>query len=620
MSLLTPTRSGKNALRILLSLAVLASSALVAGPYSQSASAATRHAGPLSPPSGALFGSFVRPANGDMSQTSVKAAVTARESDLGRKFNIDDHNYGWTSYFPSWAEYWDIQNGRIPMISWEAGDAGTIAAGGHDSMIARRADEIKNLGKQVFINLFPQMDLQGAKGTHAEFVAAYQKVVNIFNSRGATNAVFAWCPSASAFMSGGAANAVYPGDSYVDWLCAEGYNWAPGRPGSTWTSFWNIFNPFYKWGLGKGKPMMVAATGAQERNSGEKATWIDYMSSALKNSFPNIQAVVYTDAFATYDWRPDTSAGAYSAYKRMAADAYFKPYSSSSPPPTSDSGTLLGAYVKPETGWEAWDFQSAFNDLVKRTGRNLDIGHQYIAWKTRMDGWQTKFHLNNGRIPMISWASAKTTEIAAGIHDAWIREQADAVKALGKPVMIRYLWEMDLLKEESISPTDFIAAWRRIHDIFENRGATNARWVWCPSAYSFQTGTGPTWYPGDAYVDWIGADGYNWGSVEEPGKWRPFKDVFANFYTWASARPKPLMIGETGSQERYTGEKGQWYLDMASTIKTNYPKIKALVMFDAYASSFGGGMFHWELDTSWSSFDAWKKVAADPHFTSSHDI
>ena len=617
MSYVTSDRLGRSRLRILLASCVLISSGLATGFTARPAAAATRFAGPLSPPKGALFGSFVRPANGDMSQASVKAAIGARESDIGRRFNIDDHNYGWSNYFPTWAESWDIQSGRIPMISWEAGDPGSIAAGASDTMIANRADAIKGLGRNVFINLFPQMDLEA--GTAAEFVAAYRKVVNIFSSRGAGNAVFAWCPSAAAFSNGAAAGH-YPGDAYIDWVCAEGFNWSPGRAGSTWQSFWTIFNPAYKFSLSKSKPMMVAATGAQERSAGAKAGWIDAMSSSIKNSFPNLQAIVYNDAFATYDWRPSTSAGAYSAYKRMGGDAYFKPYSSATPPATS-SGTLLGAYVKPETGWRATDFQAAVNDLEERQGRDLDIGHQYIGWKGSLGGWQTKWHVANGRIPMVSWASAKTTEINTGAHDAWIRQQADAVKAIGKPVMIRYLWEMDLLKEESISQPDFIAAWRRIHDIFENRGATNARWVWCPSAYSFQSAVGPTWYPGDEYVDWIGADGYNWGDPDNQGKWRSFKDVFADFYSWASARNKPVMIGETGSQEGWwAGQKGQWITDMGATIKTTYPKIKALVMFDAFASSFGGGWFDWRLDSSWSSFDAWKRLGADPHFSPSHDI
>ncbi|MDQ4142866.1 MAG: hypothetical protein M3198_03835 [Actinomycetota bacterium] len=595
-------------------------STLVAGPTADRAAASTRPTGPLSPPGGALFGSFIRPANGDMSQTSVKSAVMARESDLGRKLNIDDHNYGWSTYFPTWAETWDIDSGRIPMISWEAGDAGDIASGASDAMIAARADSIKGLGRQVFVNLFPQMDLQTAKGTPAEFIAAWRKVRNIFSSRGATNAVWAWCPSASAFSAGTAAS-YYPGDTYVDWVCAEGYNWAPGRTGSTWTSFYKIFQPFYSFGVTKNKPLMIAGTGAQERNAGEKASWIDAMAYSIKTSFPNIQAIVYTDAFATYDWRPNTSTGAYSAYKKMAGDLYFRPYAQTSTTPTDSAGTLLGAYVKPETGWNASDFQYAVTDLENRMGRKLDIGHQYIHWKESLGSWVTKWHLSNGRIPMVSWDSEVVTNINAGLEDEWIRQQADAVKALSQPVMIRYLWEMDLLTEDSVSPSAFVAAWRRIHTIFKNRGATNARWVWCPSAYSFTTGGAANWYPGDEYVDWIGADGYNWGTSSEQGKWRSFKDVFASFYAWAAPKNKPLMVGETGSQEGwYAGQKGQWITDMGATIKTTYPKMKALVYFDAYATSFGGGWFDWRLDSSWSSFDAWKRLGLDPYFTSSHNI
>jgi beta-mannanase len=222
---------------------------------------------------------------------------------------------------------------------------------------------------------------------------------------------------------------------------------------------------------------------------------------------------------------------------------------------------------------------------------------------------------------MVSWASEIVTNINAGLEDAWIRQQADAVKAVGKPVMIRYLWEMDLLTEDSVSPTQFIAAWRRIHNIFEARGATNARWVWCPSAYSFTSGGAANWYPGDEYVDWIGADGYNWGSSTEQGKWRSFKDVFRDFYAWGAARNKPLLIGETGAKEGwYAGQKGQWLIDMGETIKIDYPKIKALVMFDANSTDFSGAWHDWRLDSSWSAFDAWKRLGNDPYFTSSHNI
>ena len=41
---------------------------------------------------------------------------------------------------------------------------------------------------------------------------------------------------------------------------------------------------------------------------------------------------------------------------------------------------------------------------------------------------------------------------------------------------------------------------------------------------------------------------------------------------------------------------------MATTIKTTYPEIKALVYFDAYASANFGGMYDFRVDTSASSY------------------
>ena len=619
MSLLARPKHVRPGLAVLMSALVM--TALFHAVGAPRAAAAARPTGPLSPASGALFGAHVAPTNGDWSQASVKATVTARETDLGRKLGVNNHTYGWGNYFPTWAETWDFQNGRIPMITWSAGDAGDIAAGKHDAMIATRGDAVKALPGKVFIRLFPQMDLQTGLGTPAEFVAAYRKVRNIFNSRGATNAVFVWAPSASSFGAG-KASSYYPGDAYVHWIGAEGYNWAPGQPGATWTSFYNIFKGFYDWASLKGKPLMVGGTGVQEHNTGHNAWWIDSMAYSLKNSYPFIQAIVYTDAKQAYDWRPDTSSGSYTAYKRMAADAYFKPGSSTStqPNPLNNAGTLLGAYVKPATGWNTWDFQNAVTDLETRMGSKLDVGHQYIGWKENLGGWVSKWHMDKGRIPMVSWHSAVVTEINAGLHDAWIRQQADAVKALSKPVMIRYLWEMDITTDLSVGSSEFIAAWRRIVGIFDSRGATNARWVWCPTAHGFATGEAAKWYPGDAYVDWIGADGYNWGDATTQSKWRSFKDVFASFYSWGAAKNKPLLIGETGTQEGLSGQKKQWILDMGTTIKTNYPRIKALVYFDADASSYSGGWYDWRLDTSWGSFDAWKTLGNDPYFTSSHNI
>ena len=110
--------------------------------------------------------------------------------------------------------------------------------------------------------------------------------------------------------------------------------------------------------------------------------------------------------------------------------------------------------------------------------------------------------------------------------------------------------------------------------------STNVSWVWCPNAWGFHTGEAQKFYPGDEYVDWICANGYNWAPGRQGDEWRPFEWIFQHFYDWAVGRGKPLMIGEFGVQERKPGEKAEWLRDAADVLKTKFPEIKAIVYFN----------------------------------------
>ena len=74
-----------------------------------------------------------------------------------------------------------------------------------------------------------------------------------------------------------------------------------------------------------------------------------------------------------------------------------------------------------------------------------------------------------------------------GHHDAYIRKFAEAAKAWGKPFFLRFNWEMNgdwFAWAEGVNGNkagEYVAAWRHVHDIFTQVGATNATWVWCPN-------------------------------------------------------------------------------------------------------------------------------------------
>jgi beta-mannanase len=67
------------------------------------------------------------------------------------------------------------------------------------------------------------------------------------------------------------------------------------------------------------------------------------------------------------------------------------------------------------------------------------------------------------------------------------------------------------LANHNLTPADFVAAWRRVVDIFREVGAANVSFAWIPVVYPDHPVTWvdsdiAAYYPGDSYVDWVGAD------------------------------------------------------------------------------------------------------------------
>jgi len=119
----------------------------------------------------------------------------------------------------------------------------------------------------------------------------------------------------------------YPGDDVVDWMCADGYNWAPNKPGTRYEPFQELFQAFYNWSVPHNKPLMVGETGVMENNPGDKANWIKAMHVALTQHYPNIVAWLYFDTQnangLNNEWWLESDPESYSEWKAMAADPYF---------------------------------------------------------------------------------------------------------------------------------------------------------------------------------------------------------------------------------------------------------------------------------------------------------
>ncbi|WP_018351720.1 glycosyl hydrolase [Longispora albida] len=248
----------------------------------------------------------------------------------------------------------------------------------------------------------------------------------------------------------------------------------------------------------------------------------------------------------------------------------------SGPVKVPDRGAYVGAWVRPGDYSDAARVE-AITGLEGQLGRKLDIVHVYHKWTDKLADPADSAFVKRGTTLMISWAGADTRMVTSGRLDQEISAQAVRVRNLKKPVLLRYRWEMDRpnLRAQMWSPEDYIAAWRHVRRVFQQAGASNVSWVWCPTAEGFATGEAQKFYPGDEQVDWTCADAYTSTTL------RPLSEVAGPFLNWAKARPKPIIIGEYGISKKFSAtERAAWLRD-AAVLFERTPRIKAVSYFNS---------------------------------------
>jgi hypothetical protein len=271
-------------------------------------------------------------------------------------------------------------------------------------------------------------------------------------------------------------------------------------------------------------------------------------------------------------------------------------------------GAYFGAYAGGAGGPRA-----AFERLEAQVGRPLSIDHQYYQWNADIPTAQQEWDARTGTIPLVNWkAGVPWSAIASGEQDGWVRERADAFRAFGAPIALAFHHEPENDVARFGSPGDYAAAFRQVVDVFREEGALNVVFVWTMMSSTFDQHAGrdpDAFYPGDAYVDVVGADGFNWYPGKPRSRWTSFRDIFRSVNDFAAAHGKRWMAVEYGCQEDPTdpGRKAAWLLDALATAKT-WPLLKGLVYFDVDKA------YDWRTESSPASAAAFRRMAADPYF------
>jgi hypothetical protein len=199
-----------------------------------------------------------------------------------------------------------------------------------------------------------------------------------------------------------------------------------------------------------------------------------------------------------------------------------------------------------------------------------------------------------GKIPHLTVISGgiKTSDIVKGKMDKKIRQWAEAAKNYGKPLFFRFFHEMNgnwniysQAKDPSQTQEMYIKAWRRVVNSFRNAGADNVIWVWAPTAIDVGRFHWTGYYPGDAYVDWVGVSVYNF-----LGNGDPEQQIMGIYNDYAGL--KPIMIAESGAGDAdnnpkkyrpgnsYRNNPEKWINTYFDTMEQKATRVKAFVWFN----------------------------------------
>lgn len=230
------------------------------------------------------------------------------------------------------------------------------------------------------------------------------------------------------------------------------------------------------------------------------------------------------------------------------------------------------------------------------------------------------------------------TDIGNGVYDAKLVAWRNYLATLPFIHFIRPWREMTNGVQKCAWRTStgapYIAAWRRMYTIITGTSADytayntnvnsahpitaaanpskNTQAMWCPAVWA---GDYRGWFPGAAYVDVAGIDGYAWaspgggGNANGPagtGGWHSFNEIFATFYgqfnrTSGTIAKLPIIIAEMNAQEDQTTpansaaggiyDRAAWWNQAAAQIDA-YPDILGISVWTSGTDLPGSNAVH----------------------------
>lgn len=206
-----------------------------------------------------------------------------------------------------------------------------IIAGNFDTYITKFAQDAKSWGHPFFLRFAHEMNGTGwypwqeryNNNISGQYIQAWKHVFDIFTNVGATNVMKVWCPN-TIYVSSTPLVELYPGDTYVDYVGMDNYNWGNLQPWSSWESFTLLFKPTYDQLVTMTTKPIIIGEMASTESGGSKAQWITNMLTKELHNFPQIKAFIWFNVKKETDWRIESSSTSQGAFAKGIASPFYQ--------------------------------------------------------------------------------------------------------------------------------------------------------------------------------------------------------------------------------------------------------------------------------------------------------
>ena len=287
-------------------------------------------------------------------------------------------------------------------------------------------------------------------------------------------------------------------------------------------------------------------------------------------------------------------------------------------------------------GRDGQNDQEALDALQAEIGQDLRAVRIFETWEQSWPDAYANGIKAAGQIPLLSikpkrdngtkitWRSIADAQAGSPIYQE-IVGWATKLKNYGGPVYFVFHHEPEATANLAYgTAADFKDAWRRVVDVLRAQGVTNATYLWTMTDYSFwapstERRQAAKWYPGDAWVDAIGADAYNWYTCRGANEgWRSLEKIITPLRDFGLAHPgKQLWLPEWASVEDPANptRKAQWIADARALFEQpGFSQFVGIAYFHNEHDNAQYPACDWWVDTSQASLDAFTAMGDDPFY------